>query len=262
MKQSNLSEIINTENELLKTASKKYGEFSTHSLVAIQLLQSFIYSIEDEGWLFVSFLSHIKKHSTLAFLSTIRLHHVQTVMNLRQVLESGANAAYALANPNADDFVVSTEEGLLDVPEKLKDKRYKWLAEHYPKGSVAIKKMKKRMQSSSHSNLVDTHRTFKYKNKGSVAELQTPFFDLKNEFQTKSDLWSIANIIMGLVDLFYGINLSEKKLVVSETLVRDLQSLDKENARLKQIMMNTPNFKRADRIAKARDKRRSVKVVK
>lgn len=250
LRQSNLTEIINSEQQLLIEAPSKYGDFFLHALESIKLLQSFIAGIKEEGWLFLSFLAHIRAHHMLAFLSTIRFHHVQVAMNLRQVLESGVNASYALANPNSDDFANLTPEGLLDIPEKLKDKRYKWLEKSYPKGSDAIKAMKKQMQFSSHSNLVDTHRTFKYINKGDFVRLETPFFDMENNFQIKADLWSLANIIMGLMDLFYGINQKYNRIIFSNTFVNKLLALDKENKRLKEIMMNTPNFRRANNLVR------------
>ena len=253
--QSNLTEIINTEHQLLIDAPKDYGEFFAHALQSVKLLQSFVSGIKDEGWLFVSFLAHIRKHHTLAFLSTIRRHHVQTVMNLRQVLESGASAAYALANPEPKDFVTTTPEGLLDVPERLKKKRNKWLDENYPKGSEAIKSMKEQMQPSSHSNLIDTHRTFKYTNVGNLVQLETPFFDLENQFQIKGDLWSLTNIAMVLMDLFYGVNQKVNNITFSKNFVPEIQALDKEDKRLKEIMMKTRKFKRADKKAKLRDAR-------
>lgn len=258
LKQSNLSEIIETENDLLKNAPKEYGGFFNHAIESYKLLQSFVIKIKDEGWLFVAFLSHLKKHQLLALSSVIRLHHVQAVMNLRQVLESGANAAYALGSPNSKDFARVTQEGTLDLPKKLQDKRYKWLETHYPKGSNAIKSMKKALQSSTHSNIVDAHRTFKYEERGEIAELKTPYFDLKNEYQVKSDLWSTANIAMGLMDLFYGINQRSNLVTFSSDFVDRLQLLDQENKRLKKILMNTPNFKRADKIAKNKAKRKSL----
>lgn len=253
--QSNLTELINSEHQLIVDAPKNFGDFFTHALQSVKLLQSFISEVKDEGWLFYCFLSHIRKHHTLAFLSTIRRHHVQTVMNLRQVLESGASAAYALANPEPNDFVSTTPEGLLDVPEKLKKKRNKWLDENYLKGSEAIKSMKEQMQLSSHSNLVDTHRTFKYTNVSNLIQLETPFFDLENQFQIKGDLWSLTNIAMGLMDLFYGVNQKAEKVTFSKTFVDELQALDREDKRLKEIMMKTRKFKQADKRAKLRDAR-------
>ena len=57
------------------------------------------------------FLSQIKKYHTLALFSVARLHHIQAMLNLRQVLEAGVNAAYGLANPNQDDFVIKNASG-------------------------------------------------------------------------------------------------------------------------------------------------------
>lgn len=260
LKQSNLTEIIESEYELMKSAPKLYGEFFDHALESYKLLQSSVVTIKDEGWLFVAFLAHLRKHSLLALLSTVRLHHVQAVMGLRQVLESGANAAYALGNPNSDDFAKVTEEGILEITENLKNKRYKWLNKNYSKGSSAIKSMKKALQTYSHSNIIDAHRTFKYKRQGGVAMLETPFFDFENEYQTKSNLWSIANISMGLMDLIYGINQKQRIITFSNDFVGRLQAVDKENKRLKGILMNTPNFKRAENVAIAKQKRIDIKT--
>lgn len=257
LKQSDLSEIITTEHELLKKAPDIYGDFFKHAVDSFKLLQTFVVTIKDEAWLFIAFLSHLKKHHLLGLLSAVRRHHVQFVMNLRQVIESGTNASYALGNPKPEDFALSTPGGILEIPEKLKKKRYSWLGKNYPKGSKAIESMKKLMQKPSHSNIIDAHRTFKYELKNKTAQLKTPFFDFQNDFQVKSNLWSLANMAMGLMDLFYGINLKYKTITFSPNFIKDLQLLEKENKRLKKIIMDTPRFKRADKIAKAREKRKS-----
>jgi hypothetical protein len=44
----------------------------------------------------------------LALLSTLRLHKVQSMMNLRQTLEAGAAAAFAIANPEREHFMLKT----------------------------------------------------------------------------------------------------------------------------------------------------------
>ena len=62
----------------------------------------------------------------LAFLSALRLHHVQAMMNLRQVLEAGAAAAYCIANPKVEDFVDIDEFGIMDPSKELTNKRYRW----------------------------------------------------------------------------------------------------------------------------------------
>ena len=59
----------------------------------------------------------------LGFLSALRLHHVQTMMNLRQVLEAGSAAAYAIANPKIEDFVDTDDFGIMDPSKELTSKR-------------------------------------------------------------------------------------------------------------------------------------------
>ena len=60
------------------------------------------------------------------------LHKVQSMMNLRQVLEAGACVAFALANPEHKQFVDPDEYDIFDPPPKLVKKRYAWLKQHYP----------------------------------------------------------------------------------------------------------------------------------
>ena len=143
----------------------------------------------------------------------------------------------------------------MDVRDDLKDKRYKWLEMNYPEGSQAIKAMKAQMQLSSHSNLVDVHRTFKVRGGKKHVQLDTPFFDLENKFIIKGDLWALANIAIGLMDLFYGINQKIGLITFSIDFVPRLQALDADNQRLRAMMMKTRKFKRADKKAKLRDER-------
>lgn len=83
----------------------RYGPYFSNASEFIEMLSTgMIKSIDPDRDLFAIFLSHIQKHLTLALFSALRLHHVQAMMNLRQVLEAGACAAYAIANQNHADF--------------------------------------------------------------------------------------------------------------------------------------------------------------
>lgn len=62
-------------------------------------------------------------------------------MNLRQVLEAGTCAAYAIAHIDPEVFADIDEEGLLDASKELAKKRYKWLEKNLKSGSDAIKRM-------------------------------------------------------------------------------------------------------------------------
>jgi hypothetical protein len=82
--------------------------------------------------------------------------------NLRLVLEAGACAAFAIANPEPSHFVTTDSQGLLNSSQKLTGKIYNWLDENYPDGSNKIKAMKVLINASTaHANLVFTGSNFR-----------------------------------------------------------------------------------------------------
>lgn len=257
LKNTSIFKFIEKEQQEIIASEKKYKEFFQHALSSHTMLQDFIVASKTEAFFFLIFLSQIRKHHLLAILSAARRHHVQMFMNLRQVLEAGAIAAYAIGNQETEDYANVTDLGLLEIPTKLSTKRYLWLAQHYPKGSSAIKNIKGQLQKSAHSNIVDAYRNFKMKNGAKRLEIHTPFLDHENEFQTNADFWVIGNVAMLLVDLFYGVNKDYKVLTFAEDFVGNLQSFETENKRLKELQMQTNKFKRADRTARIRDKNKT-----
>jgi hypothetical protein len=110
------------------------------------------------------------------------------VMNLRQVLEAGAAAAFAIANPDQEHFVETDEQGQLDACPKLTKKRYKWLDDNYKERSESLKKIKEQINvSSSHANIISAHNTFRIEESGERAG--APFFDVEDDYFVKTDLW-------------------------------------------------------------------------
>lgn len=253
-KNVSIEQLIEEEHKKISESSSKYKDFFEHAMYSHSLFQKLIVAAKPKAFFFLVFLSQIRNHHLLAILSAARLHHVQMVMNLRQVLEAGANAAYGIGNPKTEDYAKTTEFGLLEIPEKLPKKRYKWLEENYPNGSEAIKNLKKQIQQSAHSNIVDAHRNFRIKDGKKSLEIHTPFFDRRNDFQIKSDFWVIGNVAMGLTDLFYGINKNYSVLTFADDFVNRLKLFERENNRLKELQMDTRKFKRADKIAKMKEK--------
>jgi hypothetical protein len=69
--------------------------------------------VNPDRMMFGRFFSLMKKHHMLALFSTPRLHKLQAMMNLRQVLEAGASAAFAVAHPEKDHFAETDKKGLL-----------------------------------------------------------------------------------------------------------------------------------------------------
>ena len=145
----------------------------------------------------------MKKQHMLAFLSALRLHKVQAMLNLRQVLEAGAAAAYAIANPDVRDFVDIDPFNIMDPSQKLTKKRYRWLDENYPAGSKWIAATKDRINNeTAHANLVSADAIYRAGQTADVADL--PFFDIEDEYFVQTNLWLISSVAITLMDLFYG----------------------------------------------------------
>jgi hypothetical protein len=141
-RQSTVGQIIDSEREMVRTAPQRYGKYYQTALECSVLMTQFLKSIDPDRWVFASFLSQLKKHHTLALFSAVRLHKVQAMMDVRQSLEAGACAAFAIANPDHSQFVDADDYGILDPSQKLARKRYAWLDKNYPAGSTAIKEIK------------------------------------------------------------------------------------------------------------------------
>ena len=123
-KQSTIGEILDSEREMVLKGAELYGEFFVNAADFNHLLNEFLKSVDRDLFIFTAFLSQIRKHHTLALFSTVRLHHTQAMMDLRQVLESGTCAAYAMRNPEVDDFAEIDKQGIMNSSDVLTTKRY------------------------------------------------------------------------------------------------------------------------------------------
>ena len=108
-KQSTIVEMVESERLMVLEAHGRYPTFYPHAEEAVHFLSTFVRSIKADRHIFGSFLSHAKEHAMLALFSTIRLHQVQAMMDLRQVLEAGTAAAFALVHPEYEHFVTIDE---------------------------------------------------------------------------------------------------------------------------------------------------------
>jgi hypothetical protein len=243
-KQSNFSEILDSEREMVLKGAERFGDYFVNAIEFNSLLQEFVESINPDRFIFAMFLSQIRKHHTLALFSSLRLHHMQAMMDLRQVLEAGSCAAYAIVNPDQKGFVDADENGILDASQDLNKKRYKWLEEKFPKGSEAIKNMKDTInKSTAHSNIIYAHNNFRFD--GNSGRFETPFFDIEDDYLVKTDLWQIGNIAMGLMDLFYGVNKELNVIKFTDDFISRLKTHEVVNHQLKAEMMKTERYKKA-----------------
>lgn len=243
IKQRTIGEILDSEKEMVIKGEERYGKFFVNASGFNILLQEFLKSIDSDRFIFTAFLSQVRKHHTLAFFSVLRLHHTQATMDMRQVLEAGACAAYAIAHTELKDFADLDEQGILDPSDTLTKKRYQWLQNNFQTGSDAIKRMKGSINiSSAHSNIVYAHTNFRFDS--ASVRFDTPFFDFEDEYLIKNDLWMIGNVALGLMDLFYGVNKELNVIKFIDDFVPRLNSLEKENHELKSELMSHPRFKR------------------
>jgi len=234
---STTENIIQEETEIFIKNTQKYSSYFNHAIGATNLLATSIQSVHSDRFIFTLFLSHLRKHHFLALLSTTRQHHVQATMNLRQVLEAMVCASYAIAHPVKKTEIIKTEP-----TNKYLKKAYNWIKTAYPTGSQVIKKQKDIINNSTaHVNPAFAHQTFKYDPENRV--FQTPFFDFENEYLIKSDFWFIANMVIGITDLFYKINKDYDGMKFQSNFIAQLKELETENNNIKKEMIKHPRFK-------------------
>lgn len=242
MRKLNLKEVSEAENQFVAEAKKEYGKYFDHAQYAIDFLGTFIKSTSYEGAFFLMFFSSVEKHVVLGALSGIRMHHVQATFDFRYATEAGCWAAYALAYPDPDKFAEKRDDGTIEPTKKLKEKMYKWLEEKYPSGNDSVKRFKGSLNKlSTHANIVDAHRNFGEFEKEKIS---TSFFDNPEEHHVKTDLWTAANLSMGLLDLFYGVNKNHSQLVLEDDFLKRMDVLRQTNNELKAEMMNHPRLSR------------------
>ena len=203
LKQSTFEEVVESERSLVQNAEARYGKPYLNARACSIFLSRSIVTIELSHYeTFGRFFSLLKKHHMLALLSTVRLHKVQSMLNLRQVLEAGAAAAFAIANPGMHHFVDVDPSGFLDPSKDLAQERYRWLDRHFPTYFEAIKEKKELInRTTSHANIVSANQSYSVDDKHE--NIAAPFLDIEDAYHEQIDLWLISSIGVELMALFY-----------------------------------------------------------
>lgn len=248
-----LTEIIEGEHDKTLNALNKYGNNFAHNLSVFQLLENFFAEFNAQQDIFPRLYYSTRNFYLLTLFSTIRLHHVQSSLNLRQLIESGTDAAYSIAFPDVKKYAKTDEFGIMDSTEKLKSKRYKWLSKNYPTTSNAILKIKKPVQFSSHSNLIDTNRGYKFLSSKEGAQIQVSYFDFEDDYMEKSALWQLANTTLAIMGLWYEVSQNYKGIGVISNFAEKHSELMQENQKIKDEIMQTERFQRADVLVRTKE---------
>jgi len=238
-----IDKISEAENQLVQDAISLNEEFFSHAKYSVDFAHAFVKRVDPNSLYFLLFLSSFQKHVILALLSAVRLHHIQANFNLRFASEASAWAAFAIGNNDLDGdkekFALTNEDGILNPSDDLKKKMYQWLDEKYSAGSASLKRYKDQTNAlSSHSNIVDAHRTFSGLDDN---KFTTQFFDNSEDRYIQTDLWAVANLVMGSLDLFYGVNKDFDIFEFSDNFLQEMKILRIENDRLKNVMLSVLN---------------------
>jgi hypothetical protein len=200
--QSTLQELAESERQMVLEAEARFGKYWVEARASSILLSRCIVAVDEDRMHVGRFNAILKKHHLLAIMSTVRLHKSQAMWNLRQVLEAGAHAAFAIANPG-DEHFFKWENGLLVLPPKLPGKRYDWLEQNHKTFSDAIKAKKDMLNvSQTHANIVSSHGVFRIEGD----QVQAPFFDIEDKFHVKLDLWLAMAVALDVMKLFREVN--------------------------------------------------------
>jgi hypothetical protein len=242
--QSTIVEITDSEAAMVHTAEERFGEYYRNALLTSVLLSRCVVSIDHTRMHFGRFLALAKKHHSLAVLSIVRLHKVQAMMNHRQTIEAGCAAAFAIAKPEDEHFFKIDEQGFVVSPQKLRDKRYRWLDENFKSRSDLVETRKKQINDNySYTNIVSTDSIFQVDDTGALAN--SPFFDVEDKHLVKTDLWLASTIGLELVDWFYGVNQGRDVIEFKPNFVDEVQVLAKVTNAHQDEMMATDRYKRA-----------------
>jgi hypothetical protein len=239
--QSTLEEVIDSEREMVLKAKDRFGNHWTTARDSTIFLSRSVASFNHDRMNFARFIAILKKHHMLAILSAVRLHKSQAMMNLRQALEAGAAAAFALANPE-DKHFLKWEDGLIQLPKNLPGKRYEWLSQHHKELSDAIKSKKDLINNSqSHANVVASHSIFSVD--GEQAKL--PFFDDEDAYHVQTDLWLCAAVALDVMRLLREVNAGLNVAEFIEDFDNHLMVLEMRVVALFKEMTATERYQKA-----------------
>jgi hypothetical protein len=105
-KQETIGDILTSEHEMVLHGAECYGDYFINASELVHLLHESIISVDPDRYVFTMFFSQVRKYSYLALFSTVRLHHVQAMMDERKCWRRAHARLMQIANPELKDFAV------------------------------------------------------------------------------------------------------------------------------------------------------------
>jgi len=246
--QSTLEEVIESEREMVLKAKDRFGDHWATARDSSIFLSRCVASFNHDRMHFARFIAILKKHHMLAILSAVRLHKSQAMMNLRQAIEAGAAAAFALANPE-DKHFFEFENGLIQLPKKLPGKRYDWLHKHHKALSDVIKAKKDQINNSqSHANVLTSHSIFHVDGE----QASVPFFDQEDAYHVQTDLWLCAAVALDVMKLFREVNTGRNVVEFIDNFDNHLSVLETRVVARLEEMKATERYQKAAALMEAK----------
>jgi len=212
MKQHSILEALSKrEHELVKNASKRYGEMYYNSELSINFFNSF--SINNENGLpFILFTIDLKNNLYLALLSIIRKHASQALVMFRKCIESAVLATYGLHVQDLNYFGKITKDKTIDINQETLYKANKWIEKNYSETSDYLKAKKDLINSHfSHSNILAVG-IFNHNN---WTENIETFFNKETDFEffTKAMLCTLADSSCYIINFFIRISMRYSSII-------------------------------------------------
>jgi hypothetical protein len=213
LKTTTLDLLVVRERAMFVNAEKRLGHPYRVAREATLLMTTFLQSVSGDRFVFANFMGIIKNHLTLALLSMVRRHHVEAMMNIRQVLESASNAAYALANPDADWAHPTT--GRTHTSQVIRERSFKWMDANFKAHSDTLSDLKRQLNETDlHSNIVNGSRSFQADPDAGV--MLTNFFDDEDLHIIHSDLMVLSLVAMCTMHLLHSVAERHGGFVISK----------------------------------------------
>lgn len=240
IKDFSILDISEQEHKLVMTAKERYGEVFDILNELIKFLSGFFEIVNvHEAYIFLSYLSLTYNSLWLGLLSAVRFHQVQAAMNMRQALEAGEKAAYALTFSELDRFVMRNNDGTLEERKNLKNCCYKWLREDYPEESQKMKDLKNSISNLFvHANFVMTQSIIDFSDK----EFLLRWFDVENTPLVKASLWFLADITYDLIDLLAKVSSKRKNIKLITDFKTKMLEYNKAIEKIKEELIANPRF--------------------
>jgi hypothetical protein len=248
-KQARVSDIIESERQMVLSAPERFCYFHDNEMGTSYLLGHGIAGMPHHRSLVARWCSQLKEYHLLAIFSFVRLHQVQGLMNLRQVLEAAVDAAFAVAHvDDIKDYGYTDKHGAIMTPQSFKTKRYGWLAANYKDGSDNLHAMKNAINRyGSHASVVQTMHNFQAQLGAATPHFETSFFDAEDAFHVKTDLWRAADIGLAVLDLLYGVNRDFGVLTYAADYLTLFNELARQHDALGEELRATERFQETQR---------------